>query len=127
MGSCISKVLGLATRTQKDPDEAWKRQTLGGKENKLYTFVDLKGSTTNTELVEIWKKHGKEGFLRKLRDNEILSPYLYDNGMGKDVTAEEVKQWREETVPEVTYRGLSVQIFELNVLPRYTLELEHRT
>lgn len=100
MGSCISKVLGLATPTQKDPDEAWKRQTLGGKENKLYTFVDLKGSTTNTELVEIWKKHGKEGFLRKLRDNEILSPYLYDNGMGKDVTAEEVKQWREETVPE---------------------------
>lgn len=93
-------MLGLATPTQKDPDEAWKRQTLGGKENKLYTFVDLKGSTTNTELVEIWKKHGKEGFLRKLRDNEILSPYLYDNGMGKDVTVEEVKQWREETVPE---------------------------
>ena len=104
-------MLGLATPTQKDPDEAWKRQALGGKENKLYTFVDLKGSTTNTKLVEIWKNHRKEEFLRKLGDEKILSPYLYDNGIGKDITAEELKQWREKTVPEVTYRGLSVQIF----------------
>lgn len=111
MGSCINKVLGLATPTDEDPDEAWKRQALGGKENKLYTFVDLKGSATNTKLVQIWKKHGKEGFLRKLRDEEILSPYLYHNGKGKDVTAEEVNEWRQETVPEVTYRGLSVQLF----------------
>lgn len=106
MGSCINKVFGLATPTKEDPDEAWKRQTLGWKENKLYTFVDLKGSATNTKLVQIWKNHKKEKFLRKLQDDEILSPYLYNNGDGKDITAEEVEQWRQQRVPEVTYKSL---------------------
>lgn len=98
MGNCTYKVLG---DRGEDRDEAWKRQTRGRLENKLYTFVDLKGLEGNTEFVEIWKEGDKSGFLRKLKEDKILLPYLYEHGDGKEITAEEVKKWQNEREPEV--------------------------
>ena len=101
MGNCAYKVLGIGSLSGEDHDEAWKRQTRGRLENKLYTFVDLKGLESNTEFVKIWKESGKTGFVRKLQDEKILQPYLYEHGDGKVLTAEEVKQWQNEMEPEV--------------------------
>lgn len=93
MGNCAYKVLG---EKGEDRDEAWKRQIRGKQENKLYTIVDLKGLEGNTEFVHIWTESGKTGFVRKLRDDKILQPYLYEQGDGKEITAEEVKSWQNE-------------------------------
>ena len=101
MGNCIYKVLGLGTPSGEDRDEAWKRQTRGRIENKLYTFVDLKGRDSSAELVQIWKQSGKSNFVRKLKNERILVPYLYEHGDGKEVTAEELKRWQDEQEPEV--------------------------
>lgn len=98
MGNCAYKVLG---EKGEDRDEAWKRQTRGKLENKLYTFVDLKGLEGNTEFVQIWKESGKSGFVRKLRDDKILQPYLYEQGDGKEISAEEVKKWQNERESQV--------------------------
>ena len=103
MGNCIYKVLGLGAPPGEDLDEAWKRQTRGRVENKLYTFVDLKGPASNTEFVQIWKETGKSGFLRKLQNDKILLAYLYEHGDGKEVTAEDVKRWQDEREPEVNH------------------------
>ena len=103
MGNCIYKVLGLGAPSGQDLDEAWKRQTRGRVENKLYTFVDLKGPASNTELIQIWKEGKRKGFLRKLQKDEILRPYLYENGDGKELTAAEVKRWQDEREPEVNH------------------------
>lgn len=99
MGNCVYKVLG---ESGEDRDEAWKRQTRGKLENKLYMFVDLKGLEGNTEFVQIWKESGQSGFVRKLQDDKILQHYLYEQGDGKEITAEEVKKWQNEREPEVS-------------------------
>ena len=98
MGNCAYKVLG---EKGEGRDEAWKRQTRGKLENKLYTIVDLKGLEGNTEFVHIWKESGKSGFVRKLRDDKILQTYLYEQGDGKEITAEEVKSWQNERESQV--------------------------
>lgn len=111
MGNCTYKVLG---ERGEDRDEAWKRQTRGGLENKLYTFVDLKGLKGNTEFVKIWKESGESGFIRKLQDDKILLPYLYEHGEGKEITAEDVKKWQNEGEPEVNElptHGLKILLF----------------
>ena len=101
MGNCINRVPLLGSPSEEDQDEAWKRQTRGRIENKLYTLVDLKGPNSNTELVQIWKKSGRPGFMRELQRNAILLPYLYERGEGKEVTAEEMKEWQHEKEHEV--------------------------
>ena len=99
MGNCAYNVLG---ERGEDRDEAWKRQTRGRLENKLYTFVDLKGLEGNTEFVNIWKESGKSGLLRQLKHDKLLQPYLYEHGDGKEITADEVKKWQHEHESEVT-------------------------
>ena len=99
MGNCAYKVLG---EKGEDRDEAWKRQIRGKQENKLYTIVDLKGLEGNTEFVHIWTESGKTGFVRKLRYDKILQPYLYEQGDGKEITAEEVKGWQNERQSQVS-------------------------
>lgn len=123
MGNCINRVLGFGSPQGEDQDEAWKRQTLGRIENKLYTFVDLKGSSSNTELVRIWKESkAKKEFMRQLQRNKILSPCLYEHGKGKDITTEEVKQWRQERVPEFEKNN-----YDLEHIPcKACWALEHR-
>jgi len=74
-------------------------------ENKLYTFVDLKGPDSNTELVQIWKEGRKQGFVRKLQHENILLPYLYEQGDGKEVTDEELKRWQHERENESDKHG----------------------
>ena len=101
MGNCINRVPLLESPSEEDQDEAWKRQTRGRIENKLYTLVDLKGPNSNTELVQIWKKSERPGFMRELQSNAILLPYLYERGEGKEVTAEEMKEWHQEKEHEV--------------------------
>ena len=101
MGNCAYKVLGIGSLSDEDQDEAWKRQTRGRLENKLYTFVDLKGLEGSTEFVKIWKESGKAGIVRKLQDEKILLPYLYEQGDGKVLTAEELKQWQNDRESEV--------------------------
>lgn len=101
MGNCINRVPLLESPSEEDQDEAWKRQTRGRIENKLYTLVDLKGPNSNTELVKIWKKSERPGFMRELKRNAILLPYLYERGEGKEVTAEEMKEWQHEKEHEV--------------------------
>lgn len=94
MGNCAHKALGTRSLLEEDQDEAWKRQTRGKLENKLYTFVDLKGLEGSTEFVKVWKESGMLGFLQKLRDEKILLPYLYEHGEGKVPNAEELKEWQ---------------------------------
>lgn len=103
MGNCSYSVLGIGSPPGEDHDEAWKRQTRGRLENKLYTLVDLKGPSSNTELVKIWKENSKAkaGFQRKLQNDKILAPYLYEHGEGKEVTAQELKRWKDDMEPEV--------------------------
>ena len=101
MGNCINRVPLLGSPSEEDQDEAWKRQTRGRIENKLYTLVDLKGPNSNTELVQIWKKSERRGFISELQRNEILLPYLYEHGEGKEVTAEEMKEWHQEKEHQV--------------------------
>ena len=102
MGNCVNKVPGLGSQSGEDHDEAWKKQTRGRTENKLYTLVDLKGPTSNTtELVQIWKESGESGFVRKLERDKILLPYLYEHGDGKELTADELKIWQSEREIEV--------------------------
>ena len=98
MGNCAHKALGTRSLLEEDQDEAWKRQTRGKLENKLYTFVDLKGLEGSTEFVKVWKESGKLGFVKKLRDEKILLPYLYEHGEGKVPTAEELKEWQNSKV-----------------------------
>ena len=99
MGNCTYKVLG---EQGEDRDEAWKRQTRGKLENKLYTFVDLKGLEGNTEFVQVWQETGKPGFMRKLQHEGILQPYLYEQGDGKEITAEEVIAWQKKRESQVS-------------------------
>lgn len=94
MGNCAQKALGTRSLLREDQDEAWKAQTRGKLENKLYTFVDLKGLGGSTEFVKVWKESGKLGFVKKLQDEKILLPYLYEQGEGKVLTAEELKEWQ---------------------------------
>ncbi|KAL9959339.1 hypothetical protein ACROYT_G032653 [Oculina patagonica] len=124
MGNCTYKVLG---DRGEDRDEAWKRQTRGHLENKLYTFVDLKGLQGNTEFVQIWKESGETGFLRKLQDDKILLPYLYEHGDGKEITAEEVKKWQNEREPESDKHGAVESHDDSDNAPRKACwALEHR-
>ncbi|KAJ7369574.1 hypothetical protein OS493_037915 [Desmophyllum pertusum] len=127
MGNCAYKVLGIGSLSGEDHDEAWKRQTRGRLENKLYTFVDLKGLESNTEFVKIWKESGKTGFVRKLQDEKILQPYLYEHGDGKVLTAEEVKQWQNEMEPESDKQGTVESHDDSDHTPRKACwSLQHR-
>lgn len=101
MGNCINKVPLIGSTSEEDQDEAWKRQTRGGIENKLYTLVDLKGPNSDTDLVKIWKESGRPGFMRELQSNAILLPYLYEQGEGKELAADEMKEWQHEKEQEV--------------------------
>lgn len=98
MGNCAQKALGTRSLLREDQDEAWKAQTRGKLENKLYMFVDLKGLGGSTEFVKVWKESGKLGFVKKLQDEKILLPYLYEQGEGKVLTAEELKEWQNSEV-----------------------------
>lgn len=124
MGNCSYKVLGIGSPPGEDHDEAWKRQTRGRLENKLYTLVDLKGPSSNTELVKIWKENSKAkaGFQRKLQNDKILAPYLYEHGEGKEVTAQELKRWKDDREPEFN----KIEDDSENTTRKACWSLEHR-
>jgi len=124
MGNCAYKVLG---EQGEDRDEAWKRQTRGKLENKLYSFVDLKGLEGNTEFVQVWKESGKPGFMRKLQNEEILQPYLYERGNGKEITAEEVIAWQNKRESQSDSQGVVECHDALDDTPRKACwALDHR-
>ena len=93
MGNCS---LRSFAPLEEDPDEAWKRQTRGQTENKLYTLVDLKGADSSAELVKIYKQGQREALLDKLKNANLLARYLYDRGEGKIVTAEDFSLYEKE-------------------------------
>lgn len=126
MGNCINRVPLLGSPSEEDQDEAWKKQTRGRIENKLYKLVDLKGPNSNTELVQIWKESGRPGFMRELQRNAILLPYLYERGEGKEVTAEEMKEWQHEKEHESNKHAVKNKDDSERTPRKACWSLEHR-
>ena len=101
----------------EDQGEAWKRQTRGKTENKLYTFVDLKGEKSTAELVKIYKEGRGEALLDRLKNDCILEPYLYSRGQGKIITTEDLSNFdKEREIQKVCCALDFVKLSELHYL-----------